>query len=226
MTQAIRPQTGARRAPMGGACTVVTTSYGAHFAAAVVGGGDHIALDYSTFPCDIGVYIGAANAGAHLDHATISGYQFGVYVDATNNVHIDHTAISTQNNHGSAGVVVDDSTGVSDDHTTTDGGTDGFAVSSFSGPTSLSIDHASASDALNGGFVFVNEGAPITVSVQHSVAANNSHGFFFNGVYAQAVSQNTASANAPDFYFCDSTGIDTAALLTANHNTFTTFLSC
>ena len=208
------------------ACHTVTTTYGATITAAVVGGGDHLALDFSTTPCDVGVYFGPSYPGRKLDHTTINGpYTFGVYVDNTNGVHVDNTAMTHGNSSGD-GLVELDSTGLTIDHTTIDGSYFGIDSVSIHKPTDITIDHTAVSGYGSGnGMTFAD-----TVSVSHSTATGNdpnAYGFVFENANAAQVDHNTASGNQYDFYFCPhGTGINTQSALRSNHNTFTTFFSC
>jgi len=210
------------------ACTTVVTSI-VTTTAAHVGGGDHLALDFSTSPCAIGVYIGASNAGAHLDHTTINGgYGIGVFVDTTNGVHIDHTQVT-----GGAGdgLAFFDATAASMDHTTTDMTFSGIVDVSTGPPTDITIDHTASTRYTANGFIFAGATANFAVvSISHSTATSQTGafaGFSFGDANTKQVEQNVASGNTYDFDFCPmGTGINTAALLTQHHNIFTTFNSC
>ncbi len=83
-------------------CSVITDSTGHTYTVANVGGDEHLDVEYSATPCDVGIYIngqhGHGHAGpggdGHLDQAIVNGpFGIGVYFDSVDNARVDHTSI-------------------------------------------------------------------------------------------------------------------------------------
>jgi hypothetical protein len=75
-------------------CTLVTDSVGNQLSAARIGGGDHINVDRSATPCDVGIFIAAHDGPAKLDHTVVTGpFTIGVYIDKVKGAEVDHTSI-------------------------------------------------------------------------------------------------------------------------------------
>lgn len=123
-------------------CVPVQDSTGAAYTAAQIGGGSNIDIEYTSQPCDIGIYINGTTAQNTLDHTMINGpFEIGVYFDnAGNGAHQDHSQICVNgsNSDGTCktgtgtspgtGLDIRNTPGISLDHTSIDGYVAGFAT--------------------------------------------------------------------------------------------------
>src|SRR5581483_4807556 len=77
------------------ACSTIHTSDGHTFTAALLGGGNHLDIEATSYTnCDIGIYISAANGPASLDHTVVGGaFPIGVYLDSPGPARINQTSI-------------------------------------------------------------------------------------------------------------------------------------
>ncbi len=231
--------------PDNSGCTVVATSLGTTYGtlhAARVGGGDHLSLTWAgTMHCDIGIYIAAGTSDKHLDHTTLSGFPLSLFVDGAGAVHVDHTNIggpgvstacdftNITREGCSAGIYATNADDFHIDHTTVDAAAWGIVANATGTQREVQIDHTDVTHYSYNGMLFNDE----DVSVQHSSATHpvvvsgvSPNGITFSSSKADQVEQNTALGNTWDFQACaGTTGINTAAALTAHHNTFSTFTS-
>lgn len=143
------------------ACTTITDSTGATYTAARLGGGDHIDVEYSNTPCQIGIYINGFNGPNTLDHTMVDGvFSIGIYFDNAGNAHEDHTQICVNGSNANGacntgtgsspgtGLNVRNTPKLAIDHTSIDGYAAGYATNACPNTANqLGADHTTITNA-------------------------------------------------------------------------------
>ena len=142
-------------------CTSIQDSTGATYTAARTGGGANIDVEYSTTPCQIGIYINGSNGQNTLDHTMVNGgFLIGIYFDTAGGAHEDHTQICVNGSNTTGGCVsgtnASPGTGLdirntprfSADHTSIDSYKAGFATNPCpNNNNNMTVDHTVITNA-------------------------------------------------------------------------------